>query len=133
MVDTGAQQLMIGRYVSDIIKHHNTWIDTQGVNMGRPPKIGRRLQLVNARGLVTNFLDGKRYLAILRQVFFNHNSDKTLLAEDQIEFYGVKLYSHPMVFGGKQLFEARDQVGSSVELVISWDGSTRYLDVSPLH
>ena len=29
------------------------------------------------------------------------------------------------------MVEARYQVGRSVKLVISWDGSTRYLDVSP--
>ena len=53
--------------------------------------------------------------------------------EDQIECYGVKLYSRPRVFGGKQLVEARYQVGRYVKLVIPWDGSTRYLDVSPPH
>ena len=36
-----------------------------------------------------------------------------------------------MLFGGKQIFKARDQVGRSVKLGISWDGSTRYLDVTP--
>ena len=29
------------------------------------------------------------------------------------------------------MVEARYQVGRSIKLVISWDGSTRYLDVSP--
>ena len=29
------------------------------------------------------------------------------------------------------MVEARYQVGLSIKLVISWDGSTRYLDVSP--
>ena len=53
------------------------------------------------------------------------------MAEDQIEFYGANIYSRPRVFGGKQLVEARDQVGRPVKLVISWDCYTRYLDVSP--
>ena len=78
-----------------------------------------------------NRLDGKCYLVILRQDFFNPNLDKTLLADDQIECYGVKVYSHPRVFGGKQLVEARYQVGSSIKLGIFWGGSTRYFDVSP--
>ena len=78
-----------------------------------------------------NRLDGKRYLVILRQYFFNPNSDETLLAEVQIKCYGVKVYSRPRFFGGKQLFKAMYQVGCSVKLVISWDGSTRYLDFSP--
>ena len=43
----------------------------------------------------------------------------------------MKVYSRPRVFGGKQLVEAREQVGRSVKLGISWDSSTRYLDVSP--
>ena len=69
--------------------------------------------------MVKNRLDGKRYLVIPRQDFCNPNSDKTLLAEDQIECYGVKVCSRPSLFGGKQLVEARDQVGSSIKLVIS--------------
>ena len=127
--DTGIQQLMIGRDIWEIIKCHDTWIDVQGVNMGGPPKSGRRLQLVDARGVVKNLLGGKPYLVILRQDFFNPNSDKTLLTEDQIKCYGVKVYSPPRVFGGKQLVEDRDQVGRSVKLGKSWYVSTRYLNV----
>ena len=86
---------------------------------------------MDARGVVKNRLDGKRYLIIIRQDFFNPSSDETLLAEDKIECYGVKVFSRPRVFGGKQLVEARDQVGRVVKLGISWYGSTRYLDISP--
>ena len=105
--DTGDQQSMIGRDGWEITKRHDTWIDTQGVNMGGPPNSGRRLQLVDARGVVKTRLDGKRYLVILRQAFFNPNSDKTLLVDNQIECYGVNIYSCPRVFGGKQLVKAR--------------------------
>ena len=76
--------------------------------------------MVYARGVVKNGLDGKSYLEILRQALFNPNSDETLLAEDQFDWYGVKVYSHPRVFGGKKLVEARDQVGRSIKLRISW-------------
>ena len=131
MFDTGPQKFMIGQDGWEIIKHHDTWIYAQGVNMGGPSKAGRRLQLVYARGVVKNLLDGKRCLEILRQAFFNPNLDEALLAEDQIECYGVKVYSRPRVFGGKQLVEARYQLGRSVKLGISWGGSTRYLDITP--
>ena len=76
------------------------------------------MQLVDARGVVKNRLDGKSYLVIVRQVFFNPSSDETLLAEDQIACHGVKVYSCPRVFGGKQLVKARDQVGRVVKLAI---------------
>ena len=76
-----------------------------------------------------NCLDGKRYLVIPRQAFFKPNSDETLLAENQIECYGVKVYLRPRVFGGKKIVEDRYQVGRSIKIVISWYGSTRYLDV----
>ena len=89
------------------------------------------MHLVDARGVAKNSLDGNSYLVIFRQDLFNPNLDKTLLAEDQIECYGVKVFSRPRVSGGKQLVEAKDQVGRSDKLGISWDGSTRYLDVSP--
>ena len=95
-----------------------------------PPRAGLYLQLVDARGAVKNRIYGKRYLVILGQVFFNPNSDKTLLAEDQIKCYGVKVYSFPRVFGGKQLIEDRNQLGRSINLGISCYGSTRYLDIS---
>ena len=52
--------------------------------MGSSSKAGRRLQLVDARGVVKNRLYGKRYLIVIRQVFFNPSSDETLLAEDKI-------------------------------------------------
>ena len=99
--------------------------------MGGPSRSGLRLQLVDSIGLVKNRLGGKRYLVILRQALFNPNSDKALLAEDQIECYGVKVYSRARVFGGKQPVGARYQVRFSIKLFISWDGSSRYLDVSP--
>ena len=70
-------------------------------------------------------------MIIIRQVFFNPSLDETLLAQDQIECHGVKVYSCPRFFGGNQLVEARDQVRRVVKLAIEWYGSTRYLDVSP--
>ena len=76
-----------------------------------------------------NGLDVKCYLVIIRQVLFNPNSDDTLLTEDQIYSYGVNVYSRPRIFGGKQLIDTREQVGHSIKLGISWDGSTRYLGV----
>ena len=78
-----------------------------------------------------NCLGGKSYLVTVRQDFFNPNSDETLLAEDQIECHGVKVFSRLRVLGGNQLVEARYQVGRSVKLVVSWDSTTRYLDVIP--
>ena len=54
-----------------------------------------------------------------------------MLAEYQIECHGVKFYSRLRVFGGKYLVEARDLVVRIVKLAIAWDGSTRYLDISP--
>ena len=131
MFDTGAQKSMLGRDGWDIIKRHLKWIDTWGVDLGGSSQTGRRFQLVDARVMVKNRLDGKRYLIIVRQAFFNQSSDETLLAEDQIECHGLKVYSRPRVFGGDQLVVAKDQVGRRVKLAIEWDGSTRYLDVMP--
>ena len=45
-------------------------------------KLGHCLQLVDARGVVKTFLDGKRYLIIIRQAFSNPNLDETLMVED---------------------------------------------------
>ena len=78
------------------------------------------MQLVDARAVVKNCLYGKRYLLVVRQALFNKNSDKTLLEEDQIECFGVKVYLRPRVFGEKQMIYVRYQVGISVKLVISW-------------
>ena len=50
--DTGAQQSMLGIDGWDIINNHDKWIDTRGVDLGGPSKTGRRLQLVDARGVV---------------------------------------------------------------------------------
>ena len=40
---TGAQQSMLGRDGWEIIKNHEKWIDTRGVDLGGPSKTGRRL------------------------------------------------------------------------------------------
>ena len=56
--DTGAQQYMIGREDWEIIKRHDYWINARGVDLGGPPKTGRRLQLVDARGVVKIFWMG---------------------------------------------------------------------------
>ena len=108
MFDTGAQQSMIGRDGWEIIKHHDKWIDARGVDLGSSSKVGRCLQLVDARGVVNNRLDRKRYLIVIRQALFNTSSYETLLAEDQIECHSVKVYSRPRFIGGKQLVEAKD-------------------------
>ena len=50
--DTGPQQLMIGRYGWEIIKRHDNWINVKGVDLGKPPRARRRLQLVDARSVV---------------------------------------------------------------------------------
>ena len=68
-------------------------------------------------------------LSNFRQDLFNPNLDDTLLAEYQIECFCVKVYLCPRFFVGDQFIDVRDQVGSSVNLGISWDGSTRYLDI----
>ena len=99
--NTWSQKSMTGWCGWEIIKRHGTWIDAHGVNMGGTSKSGLRLQLVDARGVVKNCLDGKRYLVIISKAFFNPNLYETLLVEDQIECYGVKVYSRPRVFGGK--------------------------------
>ena len=79
-----------------------------GVDLGGPSKTGLRLQLVDARGVVKNRLDGKSYLVIIRQTFSNSNSDETLLAEDQIECHGVQVFSRPRVFSDNLLVTAKD-------------------------
>ena len=76
MFDTGAQQSMIGRDGLEIIKCHDTWIDAKVVVLVGPPKAGRRLQLVDARGVVKKFQDGKSYVVIVRQAFFNPNQKR---------------------------------------------------------
>ena len=73
---------MIGRDGWKIIRRNDTWIDARGVDLGGPLKAGCRLQMVDARGVVKNRLDGKSYLIILRQDLFNPNPDKILLSED---------------------------------------------------
>ena len=128
---TRDQHSIVGMGGWEIIKRHNTWIYAQCVNMGDYSKAGRRFKLVDTKGVAKKRLNGNNYLLIVRQALFNPNSDKTLLAEDQIECFGVKVYLHPRAFGRKQLIDARCQVGNSVKLGISWDGSTRYLDIHP--
>ena len=86
--------------------------------MGGPSKKRCLLQLVDVSGIVKNSLDGKRYYVFVRQNYFNLNLDKTLLEEDQIEFFGVKVYSSPRVSGKKQLIDDRYQVDHSVKLGI---------------
>ena len=63
--DTGSQQSMIGRDVWEIVRRHDMWIYAGGVYLGVTPKAGRRLQLVDARGVAKNLLDGNSYLVIL--------------------------------------------------------------------
>ena len=131
MLDTGSQKSMVGMEGWEIIKRHDTCIYAEVVNMGGSSNAGFCLQLVNARGVVKNRLDVKRYLVIVRKAFFNPNSYKTLLEKYQIKFFGVQVYLHPRVFCGKYLIDARDQVGHSVKLGIYWYGSTIYLDIHP--
>ena len=57
---TGSQQSMVVKDGWEIIKRHDNWIDARGVYLGSSLKAGRRLQLVDARGVVKNLLDRKR-------------------------------------------------------------------------
>ena len=57
-----------------------------GRQYGRLFKGRALLKLIDARGVVKNRLDGKFYLVIVRQDFFNKNLGETLLTEYQIEF-----------------------------------------------
>ena len=75
------------------------------------------MQLVDVK--VKNRLGGKRYLVIGIQYFFNPNSYKTLLMEDQIECFGVKVYSRPRFFSRKHIIDSKYQVGCPVKIGIS--------------
>ena len=117
MIQVPSNQLLVGMAGDNKAPRY---LDRRkGVNLGVHPKAGRRVQLVDARSVVQNCLDEKRYLVILRQYFFNPNSDETLLAKYKIECYGVKVYSRPRVFGGKQLVGSREQGGNPIKLGIS--------------
>ena len=59
VLDTGSQQSIFSIGGWGIIRIRDTWIDKQGINMGGSSKSGRHLQLVYARGVVKNCLDGK--------------------------------------------------------------------------
>ena len=59
VLDTVAQQSMVGMGVWEIIKRHNISIDAQGVNMGDSSKEGCCLQLVDSRGALKNRLGEK--------------------------------------------------------------------------
>ena len=131
VLDIGNQQSMVGMGGWDIIKHRYTCIDAKGVNMGGSSNSGHRLKLVDARCVVKKCLDGKRYLVIVRKYVFNPNSDETLFVENKIECFGVKVYSRPRLFGGKQMVDSRHQVVRSVNLDISWYVSTRCLYTHP--
>ena len=76
-------------------------------------------------------MDGKWYIVIVGQKFSNPNSDETLLEEEHIEDDGLNVYSHPRVFGGRQLINSKDQVGRPVKIGICWYRYTRCLDDSP--
>ena len=121
MVDTGAQKSIIGTIGCKIFKVLDIWIDDQGFIMGISSKVRRLLYIINAMGELKNCLDRKRYLVIVRQVVLNPDSDDTLLAEYQIECYGLKVYSCPSLFGGKQLVNAKYQIWKPVKLGIIWD------------
>ena len=64
---------MVGVGGWEIIKHHDTWIDSQSLNIGGSSKAGNRLQLVDTSGVLKDYIDGKCYLLILRQALFNPN------------------------------------------------------------
>ena len=74
ILDIGAKQSIISMGGWEIIKHHGSSIYSQRVDMGGYSKVGRRLQIGDAKGVVKNCMDGKRYLVIVRKSFFNPNS-----------------------------------------------------------
>ena len=55
---------------------------------------------------------------MIRKAFFDINSDQKLLAEYQIECYGVNVYSLPRLFCGKELINAKNQVGNPIKIDI---------------
>ena len=67
-----------------MIKFHDIGIYSHGENIGVGPKEGHQLQLIYVHAVVKTRMDGKRCIFIFSQSFLNHNSDETLLAEDQI-------------------------------------------------
>ena len=71
VLNTESHQSIIDMVGWDIIKRCYSWIDYQGVNMGGPSNVWRRLQLVYTSDVVINGLDRECYLVIVSQDLFN--------------------------------------------------------------
>ena len=63
--------------------------------------------------------------------FFNPNSDDTLMVEDKIEWFGVKVYSCPKYSGVCKIMDSSYQYGCPVKLGIMWYRTTICLDDIP--
>ena len=59
--------------------------------MGLHLRVGLHLHLIDTRCMVKKHLDGKKYLFIVRQTFFDPNSDETFLVEYKIKCCVLKL------------------------------------------
>ena len=56
-------------------------------------------------------------------------SEQSLLAEDQLEFSGVEVYSRAKVFNGRQCILAKHpETGKPFHIDLGWDGSTKFLN-----
>ena len=56
-------------------------------------------------------------------------SEQSLLAEDQLEFSDVEVYSRAKVFNGRQCILAKHpETGKQFHIDLGWDGSTKFIN-----
>ena len=79
---------MIGMCGWEIIKLHDNWIYSQGVNMVGSSKGCRQLQLIDARGVVKICLDKKRNLVIVRKDFSTKVKRISFLQRNKLDVMG---------------------------------------------
>ena len=125
VIANGAQVTLIG-YRDWIIKNkHQTWIKSSGAVGTQSTET---LRLVDALSTLVNHAGDAVAIGQLYQGVYCSTSEQSLIAEDQLEWNGVRVESRVKHFGGEQPVHATHPATKKpLRLELAWDGSTKYL------
>ena len=121
---------MFGRqFTLGILEKYNSWIWVDGPV---DPNSTTTLQLVDAYSTLVDDLGRHVTILWLNQALHCASLEQFLMAEDQLEYNGVKVNSHAKLSNEKQCIIAKNPMPAKPFTInLGWDGSSKFFDSRP--
>ena len=102
VMDNGAVQCLVGNKDWKVIKRHKNYVTVEGAIPGS----SKLLEVIDAEATALDSEGTPIAILQINQGIHCKDSDQSLIAEDQLEWFGTEVQSRAKHFGGQQCIKA---------------------------